>query len=113
MELTCIRCPIGCHLSVTKNADGSVTVSGNTCPRGAEYGKQEITQPKRTITTIKKTTNGTISVKTSKAVNKEIYFDVLKAVRDVKVKKSYKFGEKLIENVCNSGADIIITGVND
>ena len=112
MELTCIRCPIGCHLVVTKNKDGTVTVTGNSCPRGAEYGKQEMLCPQRIITTIKKTATGTISVKTSTSVNKGIYFDVLQAIKDVPLKKSYKFGEVLIKNVCNSGADIVITGVH-
>ena len=36
-ELTCINCPLGCALSVT--IDGStITVTGNTCPRGEAYG---------------------------------------------------------------------------
>jgi len=97
---------------VTKNKDGTVTVTGNSCPRGAEYGKQEMLCPQRIITTIKKTATGTISVKTSTSVNKGIYFDVLQAIKDVPLKKSYKFGEVLIKNVCNSGADIVITGVH-
>ena len=35
-ELTCIQCPLGCPLTVTVDGD-SVTVTGNTCPRGAVY----------------------------------------------------------------------------
>ena len=41
MEMTCIRCPMGCRLTVTQDGD-SFTVSGNTCRRGEEYGIQEM-----------------------------------------------------------------------
>ena len=45
-ELICIICPRGCHLTV----DDELNVSGNTCPRGAVYAKQELTHPTRTLT---------------------------------------------------------------
>lgn len=112
MELTCIRCPIGCHLVIKQNKDGSILVTGNSCPRGEEYGKQELTQPKRTITTVKVVHGGTISVKTTHAVDKKLYIDVLKAVRDVKPKHKYKMGEVVIKGVCGTGADIVVTGIN-
>ena len=35
-ELICIVCPRGCHLSV--DIDNDYKVTGNLCPRGAEYG---------------------------------------------------------------------------
>ena len=36
-NLTCIGCPLGCALKVTIDAE-NVTVTGNTCKRGADYG---------------------------------------------------------------------------
>ena len=41
-ELTCIRCPIGCSLQVEMNGDEVVNVTGNNCPRGAEYARKEL-----------------------------------------------------------------------
>ena len=46
-ELICIICPRGCHLSVDEE---TLAVSGNTCPRGAEYGRSEVSNPVRTVT---------------------------------------------------------------
>ena len=34
--LTCIVCPRGCTLTVTGEGD-SLTVSGNSCPKGKQY----------------------------------------------------------------------------
>ena len=38
-DLICIMCPKGCHLKVDE--EHGYTVTGNRCPRGAEYGHNE------------------------------------------------------------------------
>ena len=47
-ELICIVCPKGCHLRVDE-AD-NYRVEGNGCARGEVYGREELTNPTRTIT---------------------------------------------------------------
>lgn len=37
---------MGCPLTI-EEVNGEVVVSGNTCKRGAMYGKEEYTHPKR------------------------------------------------------------------
>ena len=54
-ELTCIQCPNGCRLTATRNGDGSVTVTGNLCRRGEEFGTAELTCPRRSVTTTVRT----------------------------------------------------------
>lgn len=53
-EYTCVVCPNGCPLQVA-TTDGDkpelIAVSGNLCPRGAKWAKQEIENPMRTIST--------------------------------------------------------------
>ena len=112
-KFTCIRCPIGCSLTVKKYADGKVLVSGNSCARGEEYGKQELTEPRRTITSIKETKFGTLSLKTDTAVKKEQYFDVLKEIANKKVAKNYQIGDVFIKNVLGTKSNIVVTGVHE
>jgi CxxC motif-containing protein len=45
-EFICIECPKGCHLKI----DDELNVTGNTCPRGKKYAINEVTCPKRVIT---------------------------------------------------------------
>ncbi len=112
LETICIRCPIGCHLEVEQKGP-EVIVSGNSCPRGAEYGKQEFTAPMRTITAVYcMPEGGTITVKTSKPVEKVKYFVVLDAIHSAPCPKNPQFGGVLVENVAGTGADIVITSVN-
>ena len=44
-EVICICCPKGCHLQVDEQNDYAVT--GNGCPNGIAYGKEELTNPTR------------------------------------------------------------------
>ena len=57
-EFTCIMCPNGCLIETeydpapaSEGAPVIRSVSGNLCPRGAEYVLQELTDPRRTIAT--------------------------------------------------------------
>lgn len=112
MELVCIRCPRGCHLTVTKQKDGKIKVVGNSCPRGQEYGISEMTHPTRIITTIKKTDFGTISLVTDKTVDKNLYFDVLKEIKKKPAPKNPQQNDVFIKNILKSDVNIIISGVN-
>ena len=50
--MNCIMCPLGCEMTVTLDDQGRfLSVTGNTCPRGAKYAENEITAPKRMLTT--------------------------------------------------------------
>ena len=50
-EFVCISCPIGCRLEAEQIEDGSFTVTGNQCPKGEDYAREEINTPKRIVTT--------------------------------------------------------------
>ena len=50
-NLTCIVCPIGCSLDVEEGSStDNLSVTGNRCPRGAVYAREEIRAPKRIVT---------------------------------------------------------------
>lgn len=108
MKLTCIMCPMGCEIEVTKN--GSIySVSGNNCKRGETYAIQEMTEPKRVVTAILKTRDtGVLSVKTNVPVPKKMVMAVMNEINSLKV-KSAKLGDIVIKNVLNTGADIVVT----
>lgn len=107
MNLTCIMCPMGCSLTVTKTKNG-YEVSGNTCARGEAFGKEEITSPKRIVTSLIRTSKGVTSVKTSAPIPKKLIFNVMKEIDKVEVKNA-KIGDIVIKNVLNTGADVVVT----
>lgn len=109
-ELVCIVCPRGCRLHVDE--ENGCTVTGNTCPRGAEYGKNEVTDPKRVITSTVKIEGAAYRrcpVRTDTAVKKALMFDIMKELNAVTVTSPVKRGQILLENVLNTGANVIAT----
>ena len=55
-ELICIVCPRGCHLTI----DDNMNVKGNFCPRGKQYAINEVTCPKRMLTSTVKIISSSI-----------------------------------------------------
>lgn len=119
-EMICINCPIGCNLKVYGDNEENIRVEGNKCPRGLQYGTDEVLNPKRMVTSsvplcVDENTGiyQMISVKTSEAVPKELIFSVLKEIKSIdlksKVIKKIEVGDILLENVCNTGVDIVAT----
>lgn len=112
-ELICINCPMGCPLTVTLE-DGVVTsVSGNTCPRGDAYGRKEVTNPTRIVTTtvpvIGSDHEHMISVKTASDVPKGSMFDVVAALAGVTAQAPVAIGDVILANVAGTGVDVIAT----
>lgn len=105
MELICTKCPRGCNIKI----DGE-NISGNLCPRGKDYAIEEMTCPMRTVTALVKTISGEIlPVKTAKVVPKSKISDVLKVISKLQIKDA-KYGDNLVQNICDTGVDIVVTG---
>lgn len=107
-KLTCIVCPIGCTLKV--NLDNDYSVSGNKCERGTAYGKQELTNPQRMVTStivIEGGIHNRLPVKTSDTIPKKLIFDFMREINKIKVKSPVKMGDIILHNILNTGLDII------
>lgn len=107
-ELICIVCPRGCHLTI----DDEMNVTGNTCPRGKEYAINELTAPKRVITStvvIESSLIKRLPVKTNGAIPKELIFDCMKVLDAVRVKAPVEIGEVVVKDVLGTGIDVVAT----
>ena len=108
-ELICICCPRGCHLKVDEEKK---EVTGNACPRGKEYGINEVTNPVRVVTSTVKI-NGAylrrLPVKTDKPIPKGKIFEIIKELDKVTVTSPIKVGDVIVEKVCGTEANIIAT----
>ena len=109
-QITCIRCPLGCLLTV-EITDGAVTkVEGNLCKRGLEYAQSECIHPVRTLTTTVKVVNGDpLSVRSAEPLPKSLIFDCMAVLRTVSVTAPVSAGTVIVKNICNTGIDMIAT----
>lgn len=109
-ELICITCPKGCHLTVDEKNGFAVT--GNACPRGEAYGKNELQHPVRVVTSTVRLTGGTaprLPVKTDKPLPKDKVFDCMALLDDVVAAAPVKVGDVLLANICGTDVNIVAT----
>ncbi len=111
-ELTCIRCPLGCNITVTLE-NGQVTgVTGNNCNRGDSYVRKEVTNPTRILTSTVRVSGGTapvVSVKTRTDIPKEKLWDCIHALKAVIATAPVAIGDVLLSDAAGTGVDIVAT----
>lgn len=110
MKLVCINCPRGCELEA-EVSQGEVKVSGQACPRGEAYAKDELTNPTRMVTGLVKVagTRRPLPVKTRTAVPKGRISDVTNLLANTTVLPPKRIGDVIVEDVCGTGVDIVAT----
>lgn len=109
-ELVCVVCPMGCRITVTLDDDNIVSVTGNSCPRGKAYAEKECIRPERILTTTVKLEGGihrVLPVITDKEIPLDKVFEAMELVRKVTVKAPVSEGQVIIENILDSGANVI------
>jgi len=111
-ELTCIGCPVGCALEVELQGNDVISVKGNTCKIGENYAKKECTNPTRVVTSSVLVTGGEseiLPVKTEKDIPKDLIYKCIGALKGVVVKAPIHIGDIVLENVLDTGVNIIAT----
>lgn len=111
-ELTCIGCPLGCAVTVEMEGGEILKITGNTCKRGEEYARKEVTNPTRIVTSIVRVNGGKIpmvSVKTKSDIPKSKIFDCAKALQNVQVEAPVHIGDVIMENVADTGVSVVAT----
>lgn len=133
-ELVCITCPMGCHLTVESLPGGEIQVSGNRCPRGAVYAREETLAPKRVVTatcSLARPCAGAIGAegaacadgagrdslsaprrvpcRTTAAFPKESIDALIEALYALEVPLPVKRGDVVLSNALGTGIDVIAT----
>ena len=109
-ELVCIVCPKGCRLSVDE--ENGFAVTGNSCPRGAEYGKRELCDPHRTVTStvhISGAIHPRLPVKTDGEIKKTDIFKVMQVIKTVRTEAPVETGEILVRDIAGTGVNLVST----
>ncbi len=108
-DITCIACPLGCEIKVEDTEKGYL-ITGYTCLRGKDYALQEVTDPRRILTTTVAVEGGVLPllpVKTDKAIPKDMIFKCMEEINKIKVKAPISLGDVILENILNTGANLV------
>lgn len=111
-SLICINCPLGCNLEVSYDKTRIIEVKGNSCKRGEDYAEKEIFHPERIVTTtvrISGAATALVPVKTEKSVPKNLSFKIIDCAFTAHVQAPIKVGDIIIENVLDTGVNLVAT----
>ena len=108
MKTTCIMCPLGCELDITKLKNGEIRVTGNNCVRGEKYAVSEVVAPKRNVSTLVKVgEDRVVAVKTTDAIPKNKIDDCLAELNKLVLKEMPSMGQIIVKNILNLGVDVV------
>ncbi|MCI6640705.1 MAG: DUF1667 domain-containing protein [Pygmaiobacter massiliensis] len=112
--ITCTVCPMGCRITVKGEGEKIVSVEGYTCPRGEQYARNEFVHPVRILTStalVEGSASGPlVAVRSDKPLPKELLFDCMKEIHALHLTAPVHRKDVLIENILNTGVNIVATG---
>ena len=92
VNLTCIECSLGCDITVELDDFVVLSITGNSCPRGAKYAENEILFPRRVLTTTVKTESGKmLPVKSKEPIEKGLSLSAMEYLSGIVVQNHIRF----------------------
>lgn len=110
-KVTCIICPRSCQIEVFQE-DHHFEVRGNGCKRGVDFALREAVNPQRTLTTTVRTAfeeYPLLPVRTDRDIPLDCLQAAMAEINKLTLDHSVALGEVLIENLLNTGANLIST----
>ncbi|MDR0397433.1 MAG: DUF1667 domain-containing protein [Oscillospiraceae bacterium] len=110
-EFICIVCPVGCPLKVDGDGD-NIVVTGNACPRGDAYGRQEFLRPTRVVTSsvsVLGADSPLVSVKTKGDIDKARIPAALAEIRALTVRAPVGIGQIIAPDLAGTGVPLVAT----
>lgn len=116
LQFSCTTCPSECLLivEVERDANGAVaavrSVTGNSCPRGDKFARQELTCPMRVLTTTVAVSGGDealLPVRTADAIPLALHAQAMNLIRGLVLNAPIRMGDVVLHNLLDTGTDLI------
>ena len=114
-NLTCIGCPLGCQIEVLMDESGQIAlVTGNTCQKGEQYARKEVTSPTRIVTSSVRVYGSRmgermVPLKTASDIPKGRMMDVIRELAGVSVPCPVHIGDVIMRDIAGTGVDVVAT----
>jgi CxxC motif-containing protein len=109
-KIICVRCPRGCEITTTLDGYSIVEIEGNVCNLGREYVTEEVTDPRRIVTTTVKVKNGDyplVPVWTNVPVPKDEILKIMDTLREIELEAPVEIDQVVVKNILDTKADVI------
>ncbi len=111
-EIICVSCPMGCRVTVQAQGGDIMSITGNDCPKGIKYAKEEFINPVRILPTTVKVIGGElplVSVKTEKAIPKRLLLKAMVEIAEIEVKAPVEIGQVIKDDLIGTGVKLVAT----
>lgn len=105
-----MTCPMGCTIRATVDGRELIELRGQACKRGVAFVREELTSPKRMLTTTVRVRGGVlplVPVRSSESLPKETLLAVAARLREVVLEAPVREYQMVIKDVLSTGVDII------
>lgn len=110
--MICILCPNSCELTAEIRDGQVLRCTGNQCPKGEEYLRQELLSPMRNIATSVEVTGGDLplcSVRLTAPIPRARIFDAVDAIHHCRLTAPVEAGQVILSDLLGLGVDVIAT----
>ena len=108
--ITCVTCPAGCEMTIEFEEKILISVAEHKCKKGEEYASNEITNPRRVLTSTVVLSGGKIKlmpVKTDKPIAKDKIFEAMRKINKIKIDAPVKMGDILCSDFTENGINLV------
>jgi CxxC motif-containing protein len=101
---------VGCAIDATIEDGELVETEGHTCKRGVAFVREELTDPRRMLTTTVRVSGGVlplVPVRSAEALPKGLLMAVAEKLRQVELTAPVEEHQVVLQDVLGSGVDII------
>ena len=109
---TCILCPNSCEITMEYEGKQVLRTEGNKCDKGHDYVTQELTDPKRTVTSSVLVTGGDrplASVRLTAPISRDLIFPLMEQLQKLTLSAPVEPGQVVLSKVFDTDADLIAT----
>ena len=110
IHIYCTECPNECYLSITDHA-GRLDIAGYKCQNGLKFAQEEVTCPKRILTSTVLYKDGDavklLPVRTDKAVPLSRYEELMGIINKICVDYKIVGGAIIVEKIAGLEANLI------
>jgi CxxC motif-containing protein len=97
---------------LTVDEKNNYAVTGHECKRGINYGRSEIENPTRVITSTVKICGAIYRrcpVKTASPIPKSIIKEAMQLLNNIELTAPVKMGQVVVSDICGTGVDFVTT----
>ncbi|NLT73501.1 MAG: DUF1667 domain-containing protein [Chloroflexi bacterium] len=109
-EFICVTCPVGCSILAKVEGQELIEIRGQACQRGEAFVREELTAPRRMLTTTVRVRGGKlplVPVRSSAPVPQGLLFALARALRQVELSAPVGDHQPVMLNALDTGIDIV------